>query len=238
MYFSHLSVLWTCCRIALYSPENGVNPFSSSEAITLIHFTLPVSVLPMIQPTHLLGLPAYFASGSDRGYITNPPFVSGVRHSRSCLPALPAGFSSRHSPSTPTLLELPCGGKAIRPLIIIRRLFCPNTVCPRNICAEQLPDLTRVDARRTTRCQETLAQMGFAPGGKAAATSAAHLGVQGFRITTLKILRQTPEPARISGEMNVPCVVEKRMFHPYPLRRWNIRRSSSWGRALILFFTS
>src|SRR5215472_11420377 len=60
---------------------------------------------------------------------------------------------------------------------------------------ERLSELTSVYARRTTRCQETLTELGFALGGKAAAARSAQLGLPGSRLTILRLVRQTPDSA-------------------------------------------
>jgi hypothetical protein len=60
------------------------------------------------------------------------------------------------------LQDLPCAGKALQLLVLVRRFFCGNEACPRKLFAERLPERTSVYARRTTRCKETLAERGFA----------------------------------------------------------------------------
>ena len=98
-----------------------------------------------------------------------------------------------HSRYTRILQDLPCAGKTLRLLVLVRRFFCENETCVRKIFAERLPDLTRVYAQRTTRSTQTLAELGFALGGKAAALST-HLGLSSNRMTILRILRKTPPP--------------------------------------------
>src|SRR5215472_10327502 len=66
---------------------------------------------------------------------------------------------------------------------------------------ERLPELTNIYARRTTRCQETLTELGFALGGKAAAARSAQLGLQSSRMTILRMLRQTFEAAMPTPRM-------------------------------------
>jgi transposase len=106
-----------------------------------------------------------------------------------------------HSHYTRTLADLPCVGKALRLLVQVRRFFCENKACARKIFAERLPELTSVYARRTTRCKEQLAELGFALGGKAAATLSASLGLPSNHMTILRILRREPVPAALTPQM-------------------------------------
>lgn len=122
----------------------------------------------MIQPTLFLGLPAYLRL--DLIEIASHALTLSltVETAAATCPLYQQKSSRIHSHYTRTLADLPCGGKALHLIVAIRRFFCENEACARKIFAERLPDLTSVYARRTTRCQETLAERGFALGGKAA----------------------------------------------------------------------
>jgi transposase len=69
-----------------------------------------------------------------------------------------------HSHYERTLHDVPCGTKSLRLVVQIRRFFCDNRNCPRNIFAERLPTLTEVKARATTRFRRGLTEIGFALG--------------------------------------------------------------------------
>ncbi|HEU5381260.1 MAG TPA: transposase family protein [Ktedonobacteraceae bacterium] len=116
----------------------------------------------MIQPTLLLGLPAHLRL--DQIEITPQTLtlsLAGETAEAAC--PLCRQVSHRvHSHYTRTLADLPSGGKILRLLVVVRRFFCENEACARRRFAERLPDLTSVYARRTTRCKETLAELGFA----------------------------------------------------------------------------
>ncbi len=149
----------------------------------------------MIQPTLLFGLPTHVRV--EQIAIT-PSVVMlslAVDTLEAACPLCQHASSRVHSRSTRTLQDLPCAGKALRLLILVRRFFCRNEGCARKIFAERLPELTSVYARRTTRCKGTLTELGFASGGKAAATQSCQLGLQSSRMTILRILRQRPEDA-------------------------------------------
>jgi transposase len=148
----------------------------------------------MIQPTLLLGLPARLHV--EQIEITPQTLILSlaVETSEAACPLCQQISRRVHSHSTRTLADLSCGGKALRLLVLVRRFFCENEACVRKSFAERLPELTSVSARRTTRCKERLAELGFALGGKAAAALSAHLGLSSTRMTILRILRQEPVP--------------------------------------------
>ena len=75
----------------------------------------------------------------------------------------------------------------------MRRFFCDQKTCSRKIFAERLPDLTRVNARATTRFVQGLAEFGFALGGRAGAQLGARLGWRQSRSTILRTLHRLPE---------------------------------------------
>ncbi|HEU5383870.1 MAG TPA: transposase family protein [Ktedonobacteraceae bacterium] len=155
----------------------------------------------MIQPTLLLGLPAYLCLEQIEIASHALTLSLAVETASAACPLCQQKSSRIHSHYIRTLADLPCGGKALRLIVVIRRFFCENEACARKIFAERLPDLTSVYARRTTRCRETLAEPGFALGGKAAAGLSAHLSVQSSRMTILRILRQVPVPSTRTPKM-------------------------------------
>src|SRR6202035_2329237 len=95
----------------------------------------------------LLGLPAHLRL--DQIEITPQILILSlaIETAEAACP-LCQQFSHRvHSYYTRTLQDLPCTGKALRLLVLVRRFFCENEGCARKIFAERLPDLTTVYAR-------------------------------------------------------------------------------------------
>jgi transposase len=96
----------------------------------------------MIQPTLFLGLPAHLRL--DRIEITPHMLVLSLATERTeaACPLCQQVSHRVHSHYTRTLQDLPCGGKALRLLVLVRRFFCVNEKCARKIFAERLSDLT------------------------------------------------------------------------------------------------
>ncbi len=149
----------------------------------------------MIQPTLLLGLPAFVRV--EQIEITPQTLILSlaVERPEAACPFCEQLSHRVHSRYTRTLQDASCGGKALRLLMRVRRFFCQNEACTRKIFAERFPELTNVYARRTTRCKEILAELGFALGGKAAADLSPSPGLKSSRMTILRILRHTSQPA-------------------------------------------
>jgi len=72
-----------------------------------------------------------------------------------------------HSRYTRLLADLPWMGCAVRLKLHLRRFFCENPDCQRQIFAERLPSMVAPYARRTLRLHELLTLIGFAIGGEA-----------------------------------------------------------------------
>jgi zinc-finger of transposase IS204/IS1001/IS1096/IS1165 len=86
-----------------------------------------------------------------------------------CCPLCSEPASRVHSRYERMLQDLPWSGKRVRLSLHVRRFFCANPCCPRQIFAERLPALTEAQARRTSRLRDALLDIGWALGGEAGA---------------------------------------------------------------------
>jgi len=125
-----------------------------------------------------------------------------------------------HSHYTRTLHDVPCGMKALRLVVQVRRFFCDQATCPRRIFAERLPALTQVKARATTRFMRGLAEVGYALGGRAGARLGAVHGWRQSRSTILRTLRRLPKPQRATPRL-------------LGVDDWAFRRRSIYGTLLL-----
>jgi transposase len=100
-----------------------------------------------------------------------------------------------HSRYRRTLADLPWARFAVRFHLQVRRFFCDNPTCPRQIFAERLAGLAAPVAHRTDRQQESLTAIAVALGGEAGARLARRLGMPVSPDTILRLIRRVPEAA-------------------------------------------
>src|ERR1017187_10029956 len=174
----------------------------------------------MIQPTLLLDLPAHLRL--DQIEIAQHTLILSlaIETSQAACPLCQQVSHRVHSHYTRTLADLPCVGKSLKLLVLVRRFFCENKTCPRKIFAERLPELTNVYARRTTRCTEKLSEIGFALGGKAGAALSTFLGLPSTRMTLLRNIRRMPPPMEATP-------------HMLGVDEWAYRRGRRYGTILV-----
>lgn len=89
--------------------------------------------------------------------------------------------------------DLPWMSCAVRLELHVRRFFCPNPECPRQIFTERLPSVVEPYARRTTRLTDVLTLIGFALGGEAGKRLVAGMGLSVSPDTFLRLIRAQPE---------------------------------------------
>jgi transposase len=75
----------------------------------------------------------------------------------------------------------------------VRRFFCPNAECERQIFTERLPSVVEPYARRTTRLTDVFTLIGFALGGEAGKRLVAGMGLDTSPDTLLRLIRAQPE---------------------------------------------
>src|SRR6266851_5664690 len=72
---------------------------------------------------------------------------------------------SIHSRYTRVVADLPWAGRAVRLELHVRRFFCQNQECKRQIFTERLPNVVAPYARHTTRLGVPFTLIGVARGG-------------------------------------------------------------------------
>jgi len=84
-------------------------------------------------------------------------------------------------------------GCAVRLQLHVRRFFCSNSECARQIFTEQLPSVAAPYARRTTRLTKVLTLIGFALGGEAGKRLASSMSLVTSPDTLLRLICSQPE---------------------------------------------
>ena len=99
-----------------------------------------------------------------------------------------------HSRYSRTLADLPWGAYAVRLQLRVRKFFCDNPMCPRQIFTERLLTVAAPWARRTRRLTQLLLAFGLALGGEAGARLVARLGLRLRPDTLLRLVQAAPVP--------------------------------------------
>ncbi len=100
---------------------------------------------------------------------------------------------SIHSRYVRVVADLPWAGWAVRLELHVRRFFCPNKECLRQIFTERLPNVVAPYARRTTRLTDLFTLIGFALGGEAGKRLVDGMGVESNPDTLLRLVREQQE---------------------------------------------
>lgn len=98
-----------------------------------------------------------------------------------------------HSRYTRLLADLPWMGCAVRLKLHLRRFFCQNPQCQRQIFAERLPNVVAPYARRTVRLHDLLTLIGFAVGGEAGRKLAKGMKLSTSPDTLLRLIHTAQE---------------------------------------------
>jgi transposase len=83
-----------------------------------------------------------------------------------------------HSRYRRRLADLPWEGIAVKLILSVRKFFCLNPDCRRQIFCERLPGLAAPYAHKTLRLNELLARLGVALGGRPGARIAFGMGIK------------------------------------------------------------
>jgi transposase len=100
-----------------------------------------------------------------------------------------------HSRYERTLADLPWAEYHVRLQLRVRKWFCRNRHCRRDIFTERLPTVTAPWARRTLRLAQRFVDLGVALGGKAGVRLGQRWSLAVSRNTLLRRLRQLPVPS-------------------------------------------
>src|SRR5260221_7965479 len=125
---------------------------------------------------------------------------------------------SVHSRYTRVVANLPWAGWGVRLELHVRRFFCQNPECKRQIFTERLPGVVAPSARRTTRLADLLTLIGFAMGGEAGNSLVERMGLEASPETLLRLVRQEQErrgpTPRGLGEANF-IFCRRRSYGPF-----------------------
>lgn len=86
------------------------------------------------------------------------------------------------------------GGRQTLICLRARRLFCPNSTCPRMTFAEQVSGLTAPHGRRSLLLRGVLETIALALGGRPGARMTRQLAIEVSRMTLLRLIRALPMP--------------------------------------------
>ena len=95
-----------------------------------------------------------------------------------CCPLCQHVARRQHSCYTRRITDLPCAGRHVTLAVTVRKFFCQNPACLRQIFTEPLSQLVRPSARKTNRLLTVLCALGSVAGGETGTRLAAKLGIQ------------------------------------------------------------
>jgi transposase len=98
-----------------------------------------------------------------------------------------------HSRYVRAIADLPWMGCAVHLELHVRRFFCPNVACKRQIFTERLPKVVAPYARRTIRLVDVFTLIGFTLGGEAGRRLAEGVGLETSPDTLLRFIHKHPE---------------------------------------------
>jgi transposase len=144
-----------------------------------------------------------------------PISIVATTASEALCPLCQCRSQSIHSRYVRLVADLPWAGWAVRLELHVRRFFCQNKECLRQIFTERLPSVVAPYARRTTRLTDLFTLVGFALGGEAGKRLVDGMGVETSPDTLLRLVRaqqesQVPTP-RVLGVDDF-CLCRRRSY--------------------------
>lgn len=125
-----------------------------------------------------------------------------------------------HSRYVRLVADLPWAGWAVRLELHVRRFFCQNQACPRQIFTERLPSVVAPYARCSVRLTDLFTLIGFALGGEAGKRLVDGMGLETSPDRLLRLVRRHQE-----SQVPTPRVLGVDDF--------SFRRRISFGTILI-----
>jgi hypothetical protein len=120
----------------------------------------------MAKPTLLPGPTCLHLQFLDASEATITAMVTTTSEEALC-PLCHRHSTRIHSRYMRTVADLPWMGCAVRLELHVRRFFCTNQECTRQIFTERLPSVVASSARKTLRLTDVFTLIGFALGGEA-----------------------------------------------------------------------
>lgn len=121
-----------------------------------------------------------------------------------CCPLCGRAASRVPSQYTRQVIDLPCGGQAVRLLLAVRKFFCEESTCGRKIFVERLTPFVDPWARVTRRLFQVVQVIGLATGGRLGVRVTDRLGIQTTRQTILRRIMALPtKPAEQVIELGI-----------------------------------
>ncbi len=149
----------------------------------MAHPTRP-TILPDHASLHLVRLEA------DEQFILA---VVATTASEALCPLCQCRSESVHSRYVRLVADLPWAGWAVRLELHVRRFFCRNKACVRQIFTERLPGVVAPSARCTIRLRDLFTLIGFALGGEAGKRLVDGMGLETSPDALLRLVRKQQE---------------------------------------------
>jgi transposase len=124
--------------------------------------------------------------------------VLEIAASTAACPICGAHSNRVHSRYHRALADLPCFGKAVQLVVMVRRFFCTKPQCPRRIFSERLLGFARPYSRATDRLREAHEAIGSALGGESGSRLTVRLAIATSPDTLLRRVKQ------LEGQSSAP----------------------------------